>query len=509
MTKRSIISAFIFTLLLAGSAAASETEWLLANAQLMLGRGQASDAYNLLIDARSRAPDDPRLGYLAGVAAERSGRYDKAIELLEALPPEVSTRIPDYRLTLGRTLHLAGENERALEQLRTYTSRRPQDALGFLWLGETLLALGQRAEGLDALKRAASPEPAVRPVFHYTQGALNFADNPPEAVREFEAALESGKRGPFAEQIRSFIDLAQRRDELERWYNVDAAIGFQHDTNMLLNNDNDAARYGGQRLIFAASAWARPEVGDDFFLAFGADINHGQTVSAKIPDGDTRQTSDFNFGSYSLFVDGALYLPQDTYSLEPGLEYAFHYGTLADETHDLTHSVYPRLLIYHSPRTASKLYGIFQYQDLSDVAAVAPLDSFDSGFVYGGGVAGYWVLDDRLDAFGAFAEYVVKDVSDVELGGGQPWHGPRVGLNGRLNLVAGLYADAGVFGAYRMYTENDVRPADVLVTGDAGLGYLLFSHLEIDVSAGYSRNLAEDPYAYDRFLAGVFVRGIF
>jgi tetratricopeptide (TPR) repeat protein len=504
----------VFLALLAPQTAhASEAEWLLARGQAALGEGANGKAYDLFEDGLKKSPADLRFAYLAGVAAGRNGNSERALELFKLVEtPEGRKAFPDLDLAVGRVLFSMGDYENAKKRITAYVSANPDDAVGFVWLAETNLRMGKDEEAFLAFSRAGKPEPKFRPVYHFTRGTRIFLVNPNEASEELAKAIDADRDGRIGNRAKEFISLAQAKGELERWYNIDVALGVQNDDNMLLNTKADGTlRYSGQRAVLSAAAYARPKVGDRFYIGFGANLNEAQTVAVD-PKGKLKnglapeyESAFFNIGSHTLFADGAYYIPYETFSLEPGAELSMHYGRLGGETHDLTFSFYPRLMWYHSAKSAAKVYAITQLQSLSDIDVLAPQASDRSGLLLGGGVAEYLVFDSRLDAVSVFAEFVMKSTDS----GGEDYAGPRAGVNGRKRIVADLYVDAGAFVSQRSYSGGNARPSELLLGADGGFGYLLFNRFEIDLNAGYITNQSEDDYAYDRLVTGVFFRGLF
>jgi tetratricopeptide (TPR) repeat protein len=489
---------------------ANEVEWLIADGQAALGADDAGKALSIAEAGLQKFPDDTRLAYLAGVAAEREGRADRALELLTKLDtPALRAAFAGLDFAMGRALFAKGDFAKAEKRFSDYLSSSPGDASAFVWLGESQLRQDKSEEAFKSFARAGKPEPRFRPVFHFSRAMRVFGSNPDEAVAELGKAIATDKTGPVAPRAQSFIELTQKKEEFERWYSIDGALGFQADSNMLLNTKGDGSlKYAGNRMVVSLAAFARPRITDQISVGVGANLNQAQTLSvaAEGQTGDKEPpklaASKFNLGSHTLFLDGSYYKALSTSAIEPGLEYALHWGSLGGSTLDLSHLVSPRLTWFHTAEHATKFYALAGYESWSDVTDLAPLASSRSGTVFGGGAAHYWVFDGRLDALTAFAEYVAKQ-SD------QPYAGPRLGVNGRKRIVADLYVDAGVLASQRSYSGDGAHPAELLVGADGGVGYLLFNHLEIDLNAGYVTNQTDEAYAYDRTLFGVFIRGIF
>ena len=507
-TIRCLVWALLLALPL--PAAANDIEWSVANIQAALGADDAGKASSLAEQALKKTPDEPRLQYLGGVAAERNGDLGRAQELLGKLDtPSLRPMFPALDLAMGRVLFKQGDYAKAEKRLFEYLSSNAGDPTGFVWLGESQLRQGKDEDAFKSFARAGKPEPKFRPVFHFTRATRVFNTSPDDAVEELRKAIATDKTGPVAPRAQAFIELTQKKQEFERWYSIDGALGFQADSNMLLNTSGDGSlKYSGNRMVFSLAAFARPKLGDRFSLGFGVNVNQAQTLTANA-EGRNRQglrpaidKAKFNLGSHTLFVDAAYYLPLASVTLEPGIEYDLHYGTVGGSTLDLSHMVAPRVTWFHTAEHATKFYGLVGYEGWNDVKLLAPLAERRSGMLFGGGAAHYWVFSDRLDALTVLAEYVVKQ-SDV------PYAGPRGGVNGRKRIVADLYGELGLLAAMRAYSGEGKHPNDLVLSADAALGYLLFNHLEIDLDAGYVANQTDKDYAYNRTLYGVFIRGIF
>ncbi len=502
----------LLTVSFSGSAQASaKREWLLAQGQHALGKQQPSKALDFFRQALVDSPNDKALLYLAGVAAERAESFSQAGEYYAKAAEAPGDPLPELLLASGRLAYKQGDHAQAEARLEQYTQQNREDPLGYLWLGQAKLAAGKQDDGLKMLVRAGKPEPLLRPIYHYQRGAAIFLTAPDEAVKELEQAAERDKDGRIGNLARKLIELAKQKSELERWYGIDAGLGFQQDNNMLLNTKSDGSlRYSGLRSVLTAAAYGRPEVSENVFVGFGLNLNEARALTVEangeLPNGQQPELDPayFNIGGLSAMVDGGYLIELDGSAIEPGLEYSFHWGRVADETFDLTHTVAPRALWHHDVNRAAKAYLLFQHQTIYNIDDIAPFGAELSGSLLGLGLAEYLVFESRLDALTVFGEFVAK-TAESDTGS---YSGPRFGLNGRKRLIADLYLDAGLLGFMRAY-QSDQRPSDLVIAVDGGLGYLLFNHLEIDLNAAYLSNFSEDAFAYNRLLTGLFIRGIF
>ena len=171
---------------------AGETQFLLAEAQLLRDAGREAEALALLDRALARQPDQAEILYDAAMLAEKLGRLDvveKNLRRVIELKPENAhaynalgytfadrnLRLDEARELIARALALApddpfiidsmgwvlyrqGELAAALEQLQKAYARKP-DAEIAAHLGEVLWALGRQEEARAVWREAAKRHP--------------------------------------------------------------------------------------------------------------------------------------------------------------------------------------------------------------------------------------------------------------------------------------------------------------------------------------------------------------
>lgn len=116
-----------------------------------------------------------------------AGQWDKAYasarQAQQLTPRDVDTQY------LVAMLVMHASNSRAIPEFRKVTQMAPRRADAWYWLGVCQGDINEKAEGIEALKKAVSLEPR-NPIYHRDLGAVLLERNFfPEARSEFETAL--------------------------------------------------------------------------------------------------------------------------------------------------------------------------------------------------------------------------------------------------------------------------------------------------------------------------------
>jgi tetratricopeptide (TPR) repeat protein len=109
-------------------------------------------ALNVIEGALARAPSDPELLYLSGVALERSGRHEAALApLVRAvdLDPRVGFGAP--YLVAGDALSALGRYEESVDAYERYVATNGGDVVGYVRLARVQARLGERESAEKAL----------------------------------------------------------------------------------------------------------------------------------------------------------------------------------------------------------------------------------------------------------------------------------------------------------------------------------------------------------------------
>lgn len=119
-------------------------------------------------NAQALAPDDARWSYYLGVAQERLGEHEEAIEtlarVLEARPQDEATLI-----RLGRLALAQGDDTRAETWFRQALEHRADSAAALHGLGQVAIFRDQWTEAVDLFTRALERQPQASAI-HYELG---------------------------------------------------------------------------------------------------------------------------------------------------------------------------------------------------------------------------------------------------------------------------------------------------------------------------------------------------
>lgn len=132
----------------------AEAAYLLVHAYTVAG--QYTDALVLAELYRDSHPDDTRISYLAGLAAGKTGAYDKAVAYFSEYIDTNATSGWASRLDLSWALFQAGKIDDADMILRGAVSQFGENAWLLGSLGGVLVHQGKHVEAQEILKSAAS-----------------------------------------------------------------------------------------------------------------------------------------------------------------------------------------------------------------------------------------------------------------------------------------------------------------------------------------------------------------
>jgi tetratricopeptide (TPR) repeat protein len=148
-----------------------------------LGRGkEALDAFRKAVE---RSPDNPDFHYEVASHLYEQHKYKEAIEHYRRITVLEPTVAGGYT-NLGMALGAAGRHEEALKQDREAVRLKP-DALAYHNLGVALHNLGRTREAIEAYRNAVELTPGYADARHALAGELLAANQPDEAVVQYEA----------------------------------------------------------------------------------------------------------------------------------------------------------------------------------------------------------------------------------------------------------------------------------------------------------------------------------
>jgi len=142
-----------------GDGNGGETQFVIAEAQLLREAGRHADAYQVLGDALKKAPDQPELLYDHALTAEKLDRFD----ILEANLRKLIELQPNHAHAYNALGYSLADRNQRLEEARKLIARAlelaPEDYAIIDSMGWVLYRMGDRKGALDYLRRAYRGRP--------------------------------------------------------------------------------------------------------------------------------------------------------------------------------------------------------------------------------------------------------------------------------------------------------------------------------------------------------------
>lgn len=240
MRRALLAAAALLGLVAADARAADEAAVLRQRAEALAAQDRCDEALPRARRARALDPDDARAALVEGRCALRQGEYGDAIEPLETarrLDPSLRGVATD----LGQVRYHLDELDRADAELDRALERDPDDARALLYRGLVLLRRADDAEAARTLDRASRLDPAVSPTASYYAGlAWEYADDRDRAVESLERARAADPDGAWGREAGRALERVGAEYHRHWWAQVRG--GFEHDTNVALDNSNFASR---------------------------------------------------------------------------------------------------------------------------------------------------------------------------------------------------------------------------------------------------------------------------
>lgn len=176
-----IVPSVIFSLLVAGSAAAVDSETAIARqAGALYAQGQLGSATKVLREGVREYPDSAQLHFMLGNALMRAHAWHAAIPEYQA-SAKLRPQHPDTYLNLGYALFHSGMPSKAVDAWKTASQQSPRDSLIRASLAISLLATGDRPAALKEIAAAQGIDPGWRRIaavdFRWNDRMRADADN--------------------------------------------------------------------------------------------------------------------------------------------------------------------------------------------------------------------------------------------------------------------------------------------------------------------------------------------
>ncbi|MEE9149465.1 MAG: tetratricopeptide repeat protein, partial [Candidatus Tectomicrobia bacterium] len=255
------------------------------------------DALDHFRSAAELEPDNPDARFYLGLTLSRLGEYAEAISALEmSLQLDASRDYVHY--PLGLAYFLVQRYSEALGQFKLAEQFDPQKAATQFYLGNTYHLLKQHRKALPPLQRAVALDASLAQASQYQQGLALFALERDAAARQaFEAVVEAAPESQVADNARRYLGVIEDRASQRRLFQVQGAIGFQFDDNVVLGNDLEISRESDGRTVLSVQATLLPI---HTLWHLGAQYKLFQSLHFKLDDFDIRSHTAEVFTRYKL-----------------------------------------------------------------------------------------------------------------------------------------------------------------------------------------------------------------
>ena len=251
----------------------------------------------------------------------------------------------DRYVSAGRSSLDQKDYSAAEESFRAALKEKPDDYDATLYLGITLSRKGVK-EGESVLKKALLMDPAdPRPNLQLGVYYLNKRVYP-EAKDYFENTIELAPAGEYSAEARNYLQSIGKRES--RPWRLDAALGIQYDSNVILGADNVPLPGGiSRKSDWSALAYFKGQYDVISARKFKGTLSYSlyQSLHAKL--------SDFNITTQAAGFD-AVYELSSRFSLKGN--YTFEYVHVGGKGYDYAHTVTPAIVANEGRGFATAVY---------------------------------------------------------------------------------------------------------------------------------------------------------
>ncbi len=316
-----------------------------------LRRGRVQEAIQILGDAHSRYGNDASIQAAYARALLAAGDADQAAALLEQLQA-TGRASPDDDVVLGLARYSDRDFQGARAALESAVQRDPNNAVAHLFLGSTLIELGDTAGAERHLADAERLDPSLASQVAYRRGRIALSQGDRARAESYFNEVEQLAPGsPVARASRRELSGRTR----ERPWSVYATLGVAYDSNVNLGGAEE-----NELLAISGEDDAR------FFLEVGADYNVYDGERARLRIGTNHYFSKhINQEPFDLIVNrafavGALDL---TDWLSFDARYTFEYVSTDSVDFRRTHAVEPSFRIRLRPDLLTRPFMRYEVRD--------------------------------------------------------------------------------------------------------------------------------------------------
>jgi hypothetical protein len=385
----------------------------------------------------------------------------------------------------------------AEEAFRAALKEKPDDYKATLYLGIVLNRKGLK-ESESLLKKAllmnpSDPNTNLQLGLYYLNRSVY-----PEATDYFENTIELAPGSEYSSEARRYLSSIGTR-KTKPWL-LDAALGMQYDSNVVLGPDNKPLPEG----ISRKSDWRG--VG---FLKAQLDIASGQnfriTPSYTIYQSLHTKLSDFNITDQVAGID-ALYALSDTIALKG--TYTYEYVFVGGHPYDFAHTLTPAVVITEGKGFSTTVhYSWSKFHFMN--GGLFPDNSDRTGFNNLVGIA-------QQVPLGNFVEFRAGYIYDKDSTRKDFWayRGNRGFGSLAIKLLESVSAD--LYGEYYDKNYQGIDPAsgsarhDKVQTYSISLSKRLSQHFSVVLGELYVRNQSNiDVFDYKRAITSIFLTARF
>lgn len=385
------------------------------------------------------------------------------------------------------------------EAFRTALREMPDDYKATLYLGIVLSRKGSK-EAESLLKKVLLMNPQD-PETHLQLGIYYFNRSVyPEAKDYFETTIELAPNSEYSAEAKAYLE-KMTKTAAEKPWRVDAAVGMQYDSNVILGPDNQPTPEG----ISRKSDWRGVLYLNGQYDLLTSDRFKG-TVSYSAYQSLHTRLSDFNITQQTAGLDATYRLSKEV-ALKGS--YAFEYVLVGGDEYDYAHRLSPSVVFSYGRGFSTTIYYSYNNFHFSN-GDLFPDNSDRTGFNHSGGITNFLPLRDFLDVKWGIA--VDKDNTEKDF---WAYKGIKGFGNLTFRLLQGLSVD--LYGEYYwrgykgVFPGTQIRRNDHIQTYSITLTKKLTNTFSVVLGEYYVRNKSNlvDIFDYKRSITSIFITARF
>lgn len=385
--------------------------------------------------------------------------------------------------------------DKSEEAFRSALKEIPDDYKATLYLGIALSRKGSK-EGESLLKKALLTNPQ-EPRTNLELGVYYFNKSIyPEAKDYFENTIELAPVTEYSSEARKYLN-SMKGKEWKPW-GLDAALGMQYDTNVILGPDNMPLPQG----ISGKSDWRGVGYlkGQYNFKAETAPEFNGSLSYSGYQSLHTR-LSDFNISQHAAGLDATFNISRKA-TLKG--TYNFEYVWVGGDSYDYAHTLTPSLIINEGDGLSTVVHYTYSKSHFMN-ADLFPDNSDRTGFNHSSGITQYVPLGNLMEAKLGYSYDRDNTRKDF-----WAYRGNKGFLNLTIKFLRSLSAD--IYGEYYDKDYKGISPLsgtvrhDIIHTYALTLTKKLSDRFSLVLGQFYVRNKSNiNVFDYKRAITSIFI----